>query len=210
VEPERHGITTNTWTPQVRPVVGLVEALFLAGRQCAFFYNWEPLRDLAPPEKLSASFFLNNVEDEGGTGDVEIAELAAKRLTTNPVDFAFVYLGYTDTSGHRYGWMSEPYLRAIATADRCIASICSALGDDWNVIVTSDHGGHGKSHGTTMPEDINTPIVLWGPDISKAGQMQRQAHVTDIAPTILGLFGVTPPKEWIGKSVIMDGQEPTL
>lgn len=201
VEPDRHGITTNIWTPQVRPIVGLVEALHRAGKQCAFFYNWEPLRDLAPPERLAVSLFVNNFEDEGGTGDVEIAELAAERLRRCPVDFAFAYLGYTDTAGHRYSWMSEPYLQAIATADRCIASLCSAIGDDWNVIVTSDHGGHGKTHGTDMPEDITTPIVLWGPDIP-TGNLERPARITDIAPTILGLFDVTAPSEWIGTNLL--------
>src|SRR5690349_497249 len=35
VEPERHGITTNSWAPPVRPVVGLVEALRHAGKRCA-------------------------------------------------------------------------------------------------------------------------------------------------------------------------------
>jgi len=202
VEPERHGITTNTWTPQVRPVVGVVEALHRAGHRCSSFYNWEPLRDLAPPETLTASFFLNNYEDDEGTGDVEIANLAAERLRFGTADFAFVYLGYTDTAGHRYGWMSDPYLQAIANADRCIASVCRPLDDDWNIIVTSDHGGHGKSHGTDMPEDILTPIVMWGPSISKAGQIQSDARITDIAPTILDLFDVPAPKEWIGHSLV--------
>ena len=27
-------------------------------------------------------------------------------------DFAFVYLGLTDSAGHQYGWMGEEYLQA--------------------------------------------------------------------------------------------------
>ncbi len=201
VEPERHGITTNTWTPQVRPIVGIVESLHRAGQHCAFFYNWEPLRDLAPPEMLASSFMFNTSEDEGGTGDIEVVETAARRLVSHPLDFAFVYLGYTDSSGHKYGWMSDQYLSAIANADRCIGRLCTVLGANWNVIVTSDHGGHGKSHGTTMPEDINTPIILWGPAFTSAGRIQNQTYITDIAPTILDLFDVPTPKEWIGTSL---------
>ena len=41
VTPERHGITTNTWVPQVRPVPSLVDVLHRAGKRTAFFYNWE-------------------------------------------------------------------------------------------------------------------------------------------------------------------------
>src|SRR4051812_39533880 len=46
VLPERHGITTNTWTPQVRPIPGLFEILSQNGKQVGFSYNWEELRDL--------------------------------------------------------------------------------------------------------------------------------------------------------------------
>jgi phosphopentomutase len=202
VEPERHGITTNVWAPPVRPVVGLIEALHRAGRTCAFFYNWEQLRDLTPPGNWSASYYMSNVTDEGGTGDVEIAELAVARLKRSPVDFAFVYLGHTDEAGHLHGWMSAQYLAAIGNADRCISEVCRAAGEGANVIVTSDHGGHGKSHGTDMPEDILTPIVMWGPDVPAMGQLERQARITDIAPTILDLFGVPTPEEWIGASLL--------
>lgn len=202
VEPERHGITTNTWTPQVRPVIGLIEALSAAGRRCAFFYNWEPLRDLAPPEQLAYSFFVNNYEEPDG--DAEIARLAAERLVTSPVDFAFLYLGYTDTAGHRSGWMSEPYLQAIAEADRCIARVCAAIGQAWHVLVTSDHGGHGKSHGTEMAEDMTTPILFWGPTVtagdSDARFEERPLRITDIAPTVAHICGVPPGRDWIGRS----------
>ncbi len=37
VTPQRHGTTTNTYAPQVRPVRGLCEVLAAAGKRCAFF-----------------------------------------------------------------------------------------------------------------------------------------------------------------------------
>ena len=46
VTPQRHGILTNTYVPQVRPVKGLCEVLRGAGKKNAFFYNWEELKDL--------------------------------------------------------------------------------------------------------------------------------------------------------------------
>lgn len=36
VDPGRHGTTTNTYAPQVRPVNGLCEVLVRAGKKCAF------------------------------------------------------------------------------------------------------------------------------------------------------------------------------
>ena len=40
VDPSRHGITTNTYVPQVRPVTGLVDQLANFGKKCAFFFSW--------------------------------------------------------------------------------------------------------------------------------------------------------------------------
>ena len=50
VDPQRHGILTNTYVPQVRPIVGLMDQLHLFGKKCAFFNSWETLRDLSRPK----------------------------------------------------------------------------------------------------------------------------------------------------------------
>ena len=59
VDPSRHGVTTNTYTPQVRPVKGLCEVLNDNGKTCAFFYNWEELRDLSRPGSLIKSYYVS-------------------------------------------------------------------------------------------------------------------------------------------------------
>ncbi len=38
VPPERHGITTNTYVPQVRPVKSLINSLHDHGKKCAMFF----------------------------------------------------------------------------------------------------------------------------------------------------------------------------
>jgi predicted AlkP superfamily pyrophosphatase or phosphodiesterase len=39
VLPERHGVTTNIYTPQVRPVPGLFEVIQQAGLKAAMFHS---------------------------------------------------------------------------------------------------------------------------------------------------------------------------
>ena len=41
VPSERHGILTNTYVPQVRPIRGICEVLKAAKKKSALFYNWE-------------------------------------------------------------------------------------------------------------------------------------------------------------------------
>lgn len=42
-------------------------------------------------------------------------------------DFAFVYLGLTDSAGHQYGWMGEEYLQACASLWMKYKSLRKAL-----------------------------------------------------------------------------------
>ena len=56
VDPGRHGTTTNTYAPQVRPVNGLIETLAAAKKTSAMLYTWEQLRDLCRPGKLGRRF----------------------------------------------------------------------------------------------------------------------------------------------------------
>ena len=58
VDPSRHGITTNLYMPQVRPIDGLFDILHAAGKKNAFFYSWEQLRDISRPGHLHKSLFF--------------------------------------------------------------------------------------------------------------------------------------------------------
>ena len=181
VTPQRHGILTNTWVPQVRPVPSLVDVLHQAGKRTAFFYNWEQLRDLADPGSLDRSYYMNNCHEPNG--DEELASLAAATLREWTPDFAFVYLGGTDVVGHDHGWMSAEYLAAIGRADTAIGTVLEAVNqEETTVIVTSDHGGHERTHGTEMDEDMTIPWVIAGPPVSPgrtlagASEHHRQPH----------------------------------
>ena len=57
--PDRHGILTNTYVPQVRPIAGLADHLSRCEKRCAMFYTWEPLRDLTRPGHLCRSVFAS-------------------------------------------------------------------------------------------------------------------------------------------------------
>ena len=64
VTPERHGTTTNTYMPQVRPVKGLCEVLKDARKTCAMFYNWEQLRDVSRPGSLAYSYMVKGCHED--------------------------------------------------------------------------------------------------------------------------------------------------
>lgn len=198
VPPERHGILTNTWVPQVRPVPGLFDVLHQAGMTAAFFYNWEELRDLSTPGTLAASLMLRNLDAPIHQADWELTQAAIQWLTTHDFNFAFIYLGRTDQVGHDEGWMSAPYLAAIEEADRCIGQVMANLPKDTHYIVMADHGGHNRTHGTKMDEDMRIPILASGPSIQSNQVLDEELSILDVAPTILYLLGIPRPKDWMG------------
>jgi predicted AlkP superfamily pyrophosphatase or phosphodiesterase len=197
--PARHGITSNDWHPMARPVPGLVDLLGNAARSTAFFYNWEPLRDLNRPGSLWFSFFRNTAYQVDG--DDEIAREAAHRIPTDRPDFAFLYLGTVDTVGHLCGWMSAEYLSQLERIDGLLGQVLSALPDDYAVIAQADHGGHERNHGTDRPEDMIIPWMAAGPGIRRGHAIAAPVSLLDTAPTLARLLAIAPHPEWEGRVV---------
>ncbi len=201
VDPQRHGIVTNIHTPQVRPIDGLCEQLKKANKKCAFFYDWEQLRDLARPGSLVYSNYI--------CGDSYTYSHAKEVLTKNMieyarqslVDFIFLYIGHPDEVGHQHGWMSKEYMESVASSWKCIEDIMDSLSDEYTVIVTTDHGGHDQTHGTEMDEDMLIPVIFNGPKFKKNHQLDN-ISIKDIAPTITKLLGCEAAPEWEGVSIL--------
>jgi predicted AlkP superfamily pyrophosphatase or phosphodiesterase len=201
VDPSRHGTTTNTYMPQVRPINGLCEVLQKAKKTCAFFYNWEQLRDLSRPNSLEYSYFCKGDSIGYDKANEIVTDAAIKYLTENETDFCFLYLGYTDWAGHKHGWMSDQYMDAMANSWSNISRVLKALPDDYAVIITADHGGHDRTHGSTLPVDMTIPLLVY----SKGQVLEldvSEASIKDVAPTIVQLLGVEPDEEWEGKSLL--------
>ena len=199
VPPERHGITTNTFMPQVRPVKGLGEVLKAAGKKNAFFYNWEQLKDLTRPDSLSDACYVSGHTYGYEEANRRLTENCVKYIKEENPDFVFLYLGWTDEAGHAEGWMGKEYLRSIDESLKCIEKVENALSDDYLMIVTADHGGHGRSHGTDMPEDMTIPMFLYNRKL--ASKQIKDANIVDIAPTVVKLLGAQPEPEWEGKAI---------
>ena len=200
VDPERHGVTTNDYTPQVRPIEGLVERLDRVEKKSAFFLTWEELRDLSRPDHLAYSLTIN--EHRNANADDRITDAAIDYILHEQPDFLFLYLGDTDEKGgHDAGWMGETYLKVVANAFECVKRLRAAIPEDYDMIVTADHGGHDRSHGTDRPEDMTIPIILNGALFPK-GRAFDGASIKDIAPTIAELTGATPARDWEGRSLL--------
>lgn len=199
VEPGRHGITTNLYMPQVRPINGIMEQVSSAGGRCGMFYGWEPMRDVSRPGSCTYSGYIYSYADDGVDGIV--TDRALECIGKYHPDFVYIYMPETDDKGgHDSGWMSEPYLRQVAAAIENVKRVYEAAGGEYTLIVTADHGGHDRTHGTDLPEDMTIPMFFIGPDF-EAGKGLAGVSILDIAPTITGVMGIPPAVEWEGRNL---------
>ena len=200
VTPERHGILTNTYVPQVRPVAGIFEKIKNAGGVSAMFYGWEPLRDIAMPGTLKFATYVNAYMKE--SSDTVLTDEAIRIIVENKPDFAFLYMVETDEKGgHDNGWMSEEYLRRISIAIDNAKRVIERYSDEYSIIIMADHGGHDRSHGSTMPEDMTIPLFFIGEQFER-GKVAEGLSLLDIAPTIAAIMGIEPDREWEGRSLV--------
>jgi len=202
VDPGRHGTTTNTYMPQARPVKGIVEVLADVKKTSGFVYTWEQLRDCCTPgNHLEYSWFVRQHTDTISALEHKAAAAAKDIIREYEPDFMFLYLGGADTWGHRKGWMSQEYLAFVKNAWECIQEVLTGLSEKYTVIVTADHGGHDRTHGDDIPEDMTIPVTIHGPDFPSGRQLER-CDIRDLAPTIVELMGLEPDEEWEGESVL--------
>lgn len=200
VTPQRHGILSNTYVPQVRPIVGLFDQLRKHGKSAASFYNWEQLRDLSRPDSLAHSCYISLHQYDNT--DFMLANNAIEYINDKSPDFVFLYLGTTDETGHQFGWMTKEYIEAVYNAWSCIEKLYKSIPNEYKVIVTADHGGHDFSHGTELPSDMTIPIIINGISANMASPKMESANIIDITPTIAKLIGIEADNDWKGQSLI--------
>ena len=199
VPPERHGTVTNTYITPVHPVTGLFEKIAQAGGECAMYYGWEPLRDVSRPGSLRYAEFIHSYSADATDG--LLTDAALRRLRSDRPDFLFLYMVETDEKGgHDSGWMTETYLSYVAAAIDNVRRVYEEFGEEYTIIVTADHGGHDRGHGSHMPEDMTIPMFFIGKDF-EAGKKLEGITILDIAPTVVKVMGIAPAREWEGKAI---------
>ncbi len=194
--PERHGITWNRyqpWTP-----VELTTLFTVCAREklrCGLFAGKHKLAHFAEGEP--------GVERYAYGGDAEEVLSAALDYLADSPDFAFVHLAEVDTAGHAEGWDSPAQRRALGAIDARLGDFLARAQEvvtrPLAVIVTSDHGGHGRTHGSGSPDDVDVPWIAWGDGVPPDAELS-EVLLHDTAPTVLGLLGVPPPADWEGRN----------
>lgn len=210
--PEQTGIIKNGWNvkkevipPTVADKDGYFPSIFTVIRQqqpkakTALFYDWNALADLFNLKNISKVEYFEMYEKTFG-------KFIPYILEERP-DFAFIYIGFTDETAHEYGHLSTEYITSLEAVDNQIGTLLSrmklnGLLDIYTIMVITDHGFVGKSHGNVTLAEIEVPWIISGPGTLKNRLINQPNDLMNTASTIAYIMELKQPEEWIGRPVL--------
>ena len=217
VEVDAHGITWNSdevdehGHVDVPTVFGLARG---AGFRTAAFFSKTKFHHLEAPTTLDyVRSPKGGFRDSRWYADRTVNEVRRYlRDDAAAPNMLFVHIGEPDYAGHVFGWMGRVYGHAVRRADDAVARLLHAVEKrfgrgNFTVIVTADHGGHDRNHGSDDARDTTIPWIVWGEGVSTGSPLAPGIRTMDTAATALWLLGVDVPGEWVG-SVVAGAFEP--
>lgn len=213
VGPKKHKISWNSWKPRkgVVHVPTVFSQAKAAGFSTAMFVGKEKFRHLVQPGSVDCFDYNPELTGEINyvaghlifkTADTVSAGLVANDAATWIVqkkpNLCFIHLTDADNAGHKYGWGSPEQIKAFANIDAALGVILkgirsAGIADESVLIITADHGGHRKTHGSDTPEDVMIPWIVWGKDVKKESTINASVTTCDTAATALWILGLPLP-----------------
>lgn len=206
VDADKHGITWNKDRSgtfghvEVPTVFGLAHD---AGFSTAAFYSKTKFHHIGAPGSLD--------HVRGPTGGLipwnagKTVGYVSEHLSQATPNLTFVHIADADFAGHNFGWMGRIYGMGVRQADQAVGHVLDAadrrFGEGrYTVIITADHGGHGKRHGSTDPRDTTIPWIVWGAGV-QPGEPLSGIRTMDTAATVLWILGLETPASFVGRHV---------
>jgi len=199
--PDQHGVMGNEWNPgdsQPTPTIFAVVREHLPGAKIGVFHDWDAFDDLVEPGVCD---HVESPGDEHETMAAALAWMAAERP-----ELLFIHLDVVDHAGHFFGWGSDTYVDAVATADALIGDAVAALDAAGMtpytaLVISADHGGEGLTHGDDTSLERPIPFVVVAPQLAPA-VIDREVRIFDVAATLAALFEAPAPTSWLGRPVV--------
>lgn len=182
----KHGVTTNDFaiaeeddddihdhngTGVSTGYISLYQRLLESGRilKTLSITAWEPL-----------DHNLFNLSDDNGAvaSDEEVKVKAVDRIKNGEKDLGFTVVNFRDlnTEGMTGGFSLDnlKYKSTLDQIDGYVGEILAAVeqrknyaGEDWLVVITSNHGGYDKNYGGATLEERKVPLILYNPNFVK-------------------------------------------
>jgi predicted AlkP superfamily pyrophosphatase or phosphodiesterase len=220
VGPDKHQVLWNDFSPikgkvKVPTAFSLLRAVD-AKAVTGMFVCKQKFRHLWIEGTLDTFDFGGPIQDTPVAASPEIekdkkpAQLVAKNASAwikeKKPKLLFVHFADPDTAGHKDGWGSPQQKEAFKVTDQALWQVWTAvkeagIADSTVILISADHGGHDKTHGLNIPDDMIIPWVAWGKGVKANTTISAPVTTYDTAATALWLLDVPLPAEFDGKPV---------
>ncbi len=214
--PEIHGYTQwNSRKPEIPsrvlgennifPTISQLLHSQHSDARIALFYQWDGIKYVADTLSINHVVKLPKPGKDRSFGDISKI-IGNYIIEERPALCAIVY-DYPDHYGHASGFESDDYYLSLKEVDSSLGDIIQStkeagIFENTIFIVSSDHGGTGKNHGGKSLAEMETPFIVFGPNIKKGYEISESVMQYDIAATIAYIFGLKTPQAWIGRPVL--------
>ena len=173
VGPDKGGHVSNQWQPG-EPTINrptIFDSAKEKGFSTGYFYSKQKLGYL-----VNRAVDIHKWSPEGAIYQAELV------VTKPGRHFVFLHVSGLDQIGPEYGWLSQEYLEELSYIDDYLTPLIQSLEEQKNylLIITSDHAGHDKIHGSGHPEDFRLPFVIHSDRISFENIQKSKYEVTDL------------------------------
>ena len=153
LSPKESGKQDNDWKPGM-PQVAKETVLDVAkqrGFQTAYFYA-----------KQKLGYLISATVDEHALARDDGVDRARAFFGKPGRRFVFLHISGLEDAGTESGWLSSDYLDELTYIDRTLAPLFAQVSQrgPYLIIVTSDHAGHDRQHGTNHPDDFRLPLIM--------------------------------------------------
>lgn len=198
----KHGVTSNSFVPnnfsayphffaRLRGAEGACP-----GIRTASIVHWAP---------VNTNIVMGNADViQTYTTDDAVRDAVAAEVSQGTTDVVYLHLDDVDHAGHAYGFSPTvpQYVQAIEQEDARVGVIMNAIesrpsyaNEDWLVIIVSDHGGSGTSHGANTLEHRTTIFAVTGAS-TQIGTTFTNTTLADVVPTVLTFLGIAIDPAW--------------
>ncbi|QID16032.1 MULTISPECIES: alkaline phosphatase family protein [unclassified Paenibacillus] len=194
----KHGVKDNSWTGSQ---FGAYPSLMKRAEQAKPALNTSSIVHWSP---INTNLVDGIDQEISVSTDAEVAAAAIGQIKNGSPDLMFLQFDDVDHAGHTYGFSpSVPqYGDAIHAVDGQIGSILDAVknrstysGEQWLILVSTDHGGKGTSHGGSSAEERTIFYLASGPGTTK-GPIAGTVNQTDVMATALSYLGIPLQSAW--------------
>ncbi len=139
-------------------------------------------------EKLG--YLVNKAIDVQAWSPDGAVDLAETFIKTDGRHFVFLHISGLDQVGPEYGWLSPEYLEELSFIDDYLTPLVETVIGKQNylLIVTSDHAGHDKIHGSDHPEDYRLPLLICSDTVVVQPVKDRPFSIVNFREMLAGMI----------------------